>query len=43
MANQQDVNYHSLIYHIIVTLDTFRQGTFDTQCVVYRLHFLPSL
>ena len=44
MANQQDINYHSLIYHIIVWLDIFLQKTtIHTQCVVYRLHFPPSL
>ena len=44
MANQQDINYHSLIYHIIVWLDIFLQNTtIHTQCVVYRLHFPPSL
>ena len=44
MANQQDINYHSLIYHIFVWLDIFLQKTtIHTQCVVYRLHFPPSL
>ena len=44
MANQQDVDYHSLIYRVIVWLDIFlHQATIRTQCVIYRLRFLPSL
>ena len=44
MANQQDVDYHSLIYRVIVWIDIFlHQATIRTQWVIYRLRFLPSL
>lgn len=43
MASRQDVNYHPLIYNINMRLYIFlHQTTIHTQCVVQRLHFLPS-